>query len=274
LENLLGLYSRFFKEPTVEKWRSVVKAGIGEAELSVRFTQCGSAGKYIEIAKEYFKMLTEGGLHVSSIHLPFGPELDVSSPEKGDAVVKDMESILDWAMEKKIGIAVIHPSFEPIDLRDRPARLTKAVESIKTLGDYAETKHIILAVEDLPRTCLGNCAEEMLILTGNGQNASICFDVNHLLLESHKNFFTKTAPYIVTTHFSDYDRIDERHWLVGDGCIDWVELIGLFEKCNYKGRYVFELDETSSPKLGRSFSPIELVERFNNLTCQGTTCGS
>jgi sugar phosphate isomerase/epimerase len=262
------LYSRFFKEPTVEKWRSAVKAGISEAELSVRFAQYGSAEKFLEIAGEYFEMLTEGGLHVSSIHLPFGPELDVSSPEKGDAVVKDMERILDWAKEKEIGIAVIHASFEPIDPQDRPARLMKAVESIKILGACAKARHVTLAVEDLPRTCLGNCAEEILTLTGNGQNASICFDVNHLLLESHRDFFVKTAPYIVTTHFSDYDRIDERHWLVGDGCIDWAELIGLFEKHNYKGRYVFELDETSSPKLGRSFNPVELVERFARLTRQ------
>jgi sugar phosphate isomerase/epimerase len=263
------LYSRFFKEPVVEKWRSVVEAGISEAELSVRFTRCNPAEKYLEAAGEYFEMLTEGGLHVSSIHLPFGPEMDVSSPEKGDAAVKDMEDILDWAGEKKIGIAVIHSSFEPIDPRDRPARLAKAVESIKILGAYAKTKRITLAVEDLPRTCLGNCAEEILALTGNGQNASICFDVNHLLLESHRDFFTKTAPYIVTTHFSDYDRVDERHWLVGDGCIDWAELTGLFEKHNYKGRYVFELDETSSPKLGRPFSPAELVERFNSLASRG-----
>jgi sugar phosphate isomerase/epimerase len=115
LGNLLGLYSCFFKDPAVEKWRSVVEAGISEAELSVRFTRFNPAEKYLEAAGEYFEMLTEGGLHVSSIHLPFGPEMDVSSPEKGDAAVKDMEGILDWAREKKIGIAVIHSSFEPID---------------------------------------------------------------------------------------------------------------------------------------------------------------
>lgn len=252
----------------------MVKAGISEAELSVRFTRYGSAEKYLEIAGEYFKTLTEGGLHVSSVHLPFGPELDVSSPEKGDAAVKDMENILDWATGKKIGIAVIHASFEPIDPLDRPARLARAVESIKTLGACAKAGGITLAVEDLPRTCLGNRAEEILILTGGGRNASICFDVNHLLLESHRDFLIKTAPYIVTTHFSDYDMVDERHWLVGDGCIDWAELIGLLENYGYKGRYVFELDETSSPKLGRPFSPAELVERFNRITRQGTPRGS
>jgi sugar phosphate isomerase/epimerase len=262
------LYSLFFKDPTAEKWRSVVEAGISEAELSVRFTRCNSAEKYLKVAGECFKMLSEGGLRVSSIHLPFGPDMDVSSPEKGDAAVRDMEVILDWAMGKKIGIAVIHASFEPIDPPDRPARMEKAVESIKILGAYAKTGRVTLALENLPRTCLGNCAEEILALTGHGQNASICFDVNHLLLESHRDFFNKTAPHIVTTHFSDYDRIDERHWLVGDGRIDWAALIGLFEKYNYKGRYVFELDETSSPKLGRPFSPAELVERFKRVSRQ------
>ena len=100
----------------------------------------------------------------------------------------------------------------------------------------------------------------MLILTDNGKNASMCFDVNHLLIESHKDFYEKVAPYVVTTHLSDYDRIDERHWFPGGGCIDWAELIRLFEKHNYTGRYMFEIIESDKP-----FVPAELVKRFNSI---------
>ncbi|GHU15658.1 hypothetical protein FACS1894163_03210 [Spirochaetia bacterium] len=47
-----------------------------------------------------------------------------------------------------------------------------------------------------------------------------------------------------------------------DGCIDWKELIDLFTKADYQGRYIFEINENASPKLGRPFSPAELAEHF------------
>ena len=123
---------------------------------------------------------------------------------------------------------------------------------------------IRIAVEDLPRSCLGNCADELLFLTDYGRHAGICFDVNHLLKESHKEFVEKVGPYIITTHLSDYDRLDEKHW-PGDGCIDWKELKALLDAAGYQGRYLFELGENASPLLGRAFTPKELAERFEGL---------
>lgn len=102
----------------------------------------------------------------------------------------------------------------------------------------------------------------MLVLTDSGKNAVICLDVNHLLIESHKDFIEKVDPYIITTHLSDYDGIDERHWLVGEGCIDWVELIGLLRQQEYLGRFLFELNEKSVPGTEQTLTLKELVSRF------------
>jgi sugar phosphate isomerase/epimerase len=261
-DNLLGVSEGFFKEPAAEKWRDAVTAGITEVEISIPQGELD-----MKEAEQRFALITGSGARVSSVHLPFGDKADVSAlaePVRRQSI-EDAKKILDWADKKQTGIAVIHPSYEPIDPKDRSERLSNAIHSLKELGDYAKAKNVILAVENLPRTCLGNCAGEMLLLTDNGRSASMCFDVNHLLIESHRDFFTRIAPYVVTTHLSDYDRINERHWLIGDGCIDWKELFGLFEKAAYKGRYIFELGEASSPKLGRPFSPAELVQRYKEL---------
>ena len=268
MKNLLGLSFGFFTEPSVEKWKSALDAGFTEAEIGIGDVQMArNLDKYLETAESQYKILIAAGINASSFHLPFWDYVDVSGPGDSiaDSAVDRNKKILDWVGEKGIGIAVLHASWEPISPEDRPARLDRAVKSIKILGDYAKAKKITLAIEDLPRTCLGNCADEMLILTGHGKNASICFDVNHLLVEHQRDFMAKTAPYIVTTHFSDYDRKDERHWFPGDGDIDWKELIGLFDKAGYKGRYIFEIGEDSSPKLGRVFSPAELAARFKSL---------
>ena len=192
-------------------------------------------------------------------------DISVLDEAKCEIAVNSQKYLLDWIASKNIGIAVIHASAEPIEAHERQDRMNKATENIKLLGAYARERGVVLALENLPRSCVGNCAADMLALTDHGKNASMCFDVNHLLLESHKEFYEKVAPYVVTTHLSDYDKIDERHWIPGDGCIDWAELTGLFEKYNYTGRFIFELNEGNSPKLGRVFSPAELVERFNEI---------
>jgi sugar phosphate isomerase/epimerase len=266
MDNLLGLNSGFFEEPTVEKWQAVRGVGITEVELGPDWKLAEDLDKYMKQAETGYSILTKAGINISSFHLPFGNPVEISGPgdDRAEKAVAANKRILDWAAEKKIGIAVLHGSFEPIKPEERRDRMNRAVKSIKILGDYAKSKNIVLAIEDLPRTCLGNCADEILELTDNGKNAKVCFDVNHLLIETHKAFFEKTIPCIITTHLSDYDRVDERHWIPGDGCIDWKELIGFFKKAGYSGRFLFETHESAkySPKLGRFFSPRELVEHF------------
>ena len=268
MTNLYGLNANFFKEPSVDKWKTALNAGFTEAEMAINDHKDRDIKKYLAPAEVQYDLLVKAGINPSSFHLPYGGYVDISGP--GDQIaenaIKMNMQILDWVGMKRIGLAVLHASFEPIPPEERPSRFARAVESIKILGDYAKQKNIVLAIEDLPRTCLGNCADEVLQLTNHGKNASICFDVNHLLVEHQRDFMAKAAQYIVTTHFSDYDRQDEKHWFPGDGVIDWKELIGLFEKAGYKGRYIFEINEDSSPKKKQKITPAELVSRFREIS--------
>ena len=265
IKNLLGIPSGFFKESTKEKWQSALEAGLTEVELNLKGVSVDDI--LLNRATEIYTMLVESGLNISSCHLPNGDLWDISMLDeiKCSSIIKNIKNIIDWAASKNIGIAVIHGSAEPIKDDERSARLTKSADSIKELGMYAKERGIILAVENLPRTSLGNYAEDMLVLTDNGKSASICFDVNHLFTETHQDFYEKVAPHIATTHLSDYDGVGSQHWLPGDGCIDWAEIVRMFEKFNYNGRYIFETKETYSPKLNRAFSPVELVERFTSV---------
>ena len=266
MDNKLGVASSFFKEPMYEKWQSAVKAGITECELGFKW-ELSEGGTFTK-AQNLYNMLIDSGVNVSSCHLPFGHMSDISALDEATrtTALGYYRAILDWIAATKIGIAVIHASYEPIQYNERPTRLATAIDSIKTLGVYAKSRGISLAVENLPRTCLGNCADDMLLLTDNGKNASICFDANHLLIETHDVFYEKVAPYVVTTHLSDYDRTDEKHWFPGDGCIDWTTLFVSFKKHGYTGRFVFEINETSSPKLNRIFTPSELVATVNGFS--------
>ena len=46
---------------------------------------------------------------------------------------------------------------------------------------------------------------------------------------------------IITTHISDHDYVDERHWLPGEGKIDWMRMLAAFETIGYEGVFNYEL---------------------------------
>ncbi len=51
----------------------------------------------------------------------------------------------------------------------------------------------------------------------------------------------KLRDKIITTHISDYDFIDEKHWLPGEGKVDWEAMISKFEEIGYKGVWMYEV---------------------------------
>jgi len=263
----LGLASGFFKEPTAEKWRAAAATGFTDAELDFPWTL-----PFEDMpghALQRYAILREAGVAVSSVHLPFGWMWDPSGldPAHREDVLRRFEVLLDWTGAQGIPLAVLHASWEYIPPADRPARLETAIDSIETLGAYAKARGVSLAIENLPRTCLGNTAAETLALAGGA--AGVCFDVNHLLLESHADFLAIAGPRVVTAHLSDYDFKDERHWFPGAGDIDWPALLRGMDAAGCAGRRIFELGEDGTPAMGR-FTPAELAARFYTFMPGGT----
>lgn len=266
MEKCFGLATCFYPDSSPERWRIAAEGGFTDAEIDVSNNLDTEA--FCAAAQKIYEDLLAGGLRPTSLHLPFGNQWDIASEdaEFRGKVNGELKKMIRWAGDQQIPIVVLHPSFEPIEDSARAAKLAYATESIRDLGAFASFCEVEVAVEDLPRTCLGNCGEELLSLIGGGEYAKVCFDVNHLLKESHHSFIQKVGRHIITTHLSDYDRVNERHWMPGDGCIDWKELQELLDGCGYSGRYLFELGENASPSLGRPFTPKELRERYLEVT--------
>ena len=172
--------------------------------------------------------------------------------------------VLDQIAEWKIGLAVLHASFEPVGEDERAVRLAIARDAVGELGDYARSLGITLAVEELPRTCLGNCSDEMLYLTDHGRLAKMTFDFNHLLRETHEHFLDACAPYIVTTHLSDYDFVDEKHWMPGVGKVDWPGVIRYIREKGYTGQFLFETYEQRAIP-GRHCTPAMILETWRSM---------
>ncbi len=179
-----------------------------------------------------------------SLHLPFGAgyyDISCEETEKRQNAVQKYSRLIGYASKIGAKIAVVHPSFEPIEDCIREERLKLSANSLYILSKEAKKCGIKLAVENLPRTCLGRTSDEIMKLISADESLGVCFDVNHLLIQSHKDFVSMVRNKIITVHISDYDFIDECHLLPGKGKIDWKELIGLLKDVGYNGPFMNEV---------------------------------
>ena len=134
---------------------------------------------------------------------------------------------------------VLHPGSRPVPEEERSERERCAANSICRLSLAAKEIGAVLCVENMPHS-IGRTSAEMLRLIGGCTEAMVCFDTNHLLLESHADFIGALGDRIATVHLSDYDGRDERHWLPGRGVIDWPDLCRRLRRTGYRGVYIFE----------------------------------
>ena len=225
-------------------------AGINTIEISVGNTQLADALDFNEARR----LADKYGIELWSLHLPFLSfnVIDPSVPALADYTVKYFCSFIDKATEIGIKTIVIHPSGEPIAESDRPMRLECAKKSLAALAEYAKAKGAVIAVEDLPRTCLGRDSSDILELISAHPDLRVCFDTNHLLGESIADFIAKVGDKIITTHVSDYDEKNERHWLSGEGVIDWKALKDALIAIGYDGPWLYELGlDGSLPTIDR-----------------------
>lgn len=202
------------------------------------------------------------GLEIWSVHLPYGHDWDVSCPDpiKREQIITSLSSILQLADGWGAGRAILHPSYEPIPAEERQERLALCRDGLHELAQRSNGLNVKIAVECLPRTCLGNTSEEILYLIEPTPELIVCCDVNHLLLETAPEFINKVGPRIGTVHMSDYDGIDERHWMPGKGVTDWKSVIRSLADQGYEGPFLFEVRNPSPSELKRCWEQLLALE--------------
>ncbi|MBQ8812910.1 MAG: sugar phosphate isomerase/epimerase [Lachnospiraceae bacterium] len=146
---------------------------------------------------------------------------------------------------------VIHPSGEPIEETESAERMECAKESLAELAEIAARSGATIAVEDLPRTCLGRNSAEILELISVHPALRVCFDTNHLLSEDIPIFIRNVGSKIITLHVSDYDFLNERHWLPGEGDINWSDVLAALQEVGYAGPWLYEVGYSSPATIER-----------------------
>ena len=234
----MSMFEMSFEE---KSFNDLAKNGIFDVEISrplyehyENFDFCGVK-----------KMAESHGINIWSLHLPFAPRelIDISDVEKEKRrkTVEYLSELIKMGGSIGADKFVIHPSSEPISESERKEKLKCAKESLSKLADVAERFNAVICVEDLPRTCLGNCVEEMKFLTEDDERLRICFDTNHITADKPENVIRELKNKIVTLHVSDFDFVDEKHWIPGDGEINWSEVVKALKDIKYNGVWMYEV---------------------------------
>jgi sugar phosphate isomerase/epimerase len=185
-------------------------------------------------------------VRVATIHALFGQPYDLSSP---DAAIRQeglaaAHAAVDTALELRAPMVVVHASAEPILPEERSERLQRAQAALYEVGTRCASVGVRMAIELLPRTCLGNSVEELLALLEGlpDEVFGVCLDTNHLMDRAHDLVRVPRAlgTRLLTLHMSDYDGVDELHQMPGQGVLDWQAFMHALERSGYAGPYNYE----------------------------------
>lgn len=126
-----------------------------------------------------------------------------------------------------------------------------ARRSIEQLYDMAERAGVQIALEVIPNR-LSN-ADALVSFIENdceGAKIGICMDVGHAFIMGDLGDAIETCSgHLITTHLHDNRRTSDDHLTPGEGLIDWPATLMSLQKIGYDGTWMFEVANTSSPKV-------------------------
>ena len=245
---------------------------VGIEALEYSENGCRQGDYYTTV--DYKQMVADAtaeGILPWSFHLPFLPfeTLNIATVDKEilKSSVAYFGEIIRRIGDAGIHTAVIHPSGEPNAPEIRAEIMKNAKEGLAALAEIGAQSGVIVAVEDLPRTCLGNSSAEILELLSVDDRLRVCFDTNHLLGEDIPTFMRAVGAKIQTVHVSDYDFIDERHWLPGEGKIDWKTVMQTFDEIGYQNPFIYEVgfNELKTISRPRPLTAADFVQNAKEL---------
>lgn len=208
--------------------------------------------------EEVCPRIADGGLRIASFHLPFGTYWDISSPDETirAGAVQALAQLIRLLAPYPGNNLVLHPSFEPIEESEREAHIAACQKSLRELTPIAEETGKKIALENLPRTCLGRTSQEMERITESGALCGICMDTTHMFHETPQDFLRRCGKWVINTHLSDYlNGQDECHWVPGTGSLHWREIFAALIALPYGGTYNFEVFK---------YAPLEIVGGLKN----------
>lgn len=207
-----------------------------------------------EIPKEDMpRMVKDAGLFLENIHVPYNNSNDLWSENSSvrSSIVKQHLEWMEDCARFDIPTMVMHLTGE----YDVPKPNKYGVESLSMLTRKAEELGVKIAVENTNPTE----GVEFILSEISSKQLGLCYDSSHAqLYGGGKTLINRFKDRLISTHLSDNDGRGDRHWLPGNGIIDWSSFCQNFPHKHYKGFLTLEVCPT---KEERSCGPQEFIQK-------------
>lgn len=251
MNSRFGIFAWFgYRIHLAERVKLIADAGFSATSLWWGEEETANTGSLHDLPP----IIRDHGLDIDNVHLPFyqaNSLFDQDTASRQKAVDYHIACLEDCA-KHKIPIMVMHACYP--DRHPKPSSLL--IKSVTQIAERAEKLGITIAVENAQ--C--SCCFDLVFSQINSPSLGFCYDSSHDWIFSDE----KTTPlknchsYLATTHLSDNDGIEDRHWFPGNGIIDWNRIARAFPKQSYKGRIMLEiLPKDGTPEM----PPKEFIQK-------------
>lgn len=190
-------------------------------------------------SEEQFRLAKKYGLHIDYIHAPFSFHNHLRDEDKSvrNEGIEIHKSWIDTLTAHNADKIVLHLNRLTNDEYITP----NLIESLWIINEYAVKNGVKLAVENIGRP------DDLQLVFDNIPNIYFCFDSSHASLEgdTEGRILAKYVDKLICTHLSDNDTLEDKHWLLGKGVVNFDKICKILVDNGYKGMINCEVVEDS-----------------------------
>lgn len=202
------------------------------------------------------ELIEKLGMEAYSFHAPFGPDIDISTPDfaRREYALDEILQAAEAAAVLGVHYFVIHPGPENADIPSREERMVR-IENVTSVLDRVAVRCAELGIRcalenKLPHLLFGNSGDLLWILASlKGNRIGACLDTGHAYLAGDLyQLVYKMAPYLQLLHVHDNKGHGDDHLPPGDGRIDWTALCKELAAVRFQGALILELSSAGDPE--------------------------
>ncbi|HOF86519.1 MAG TPA: sugar phosphate isomerase/epimerase family protein [Armatimonadota bacterium] len=251
-----GIFAWFgYRMPLPELFRLVRAAGFRSVSLwwDPAPTRCATVHGMPALARD-------AGLYVESAHVPFSRSnaLWAADPAVRQPVLEEYLAWLGDCAVHRIPRLVMHV----VSGHGPEAPTETGMDSFRQLVRAAEARGVTLALENTRRPDLLSA----LLAAFPSPRLGLCYDISHdrLWPAEAPGLLWRHGDRLATVHLSDTDGRLDRHWLPGDGVVDWPAFAAALPR-GYAGPLMLEVMPYKTPALSAEAFLAEASQRAGRL---------
>lgn len=203
----------------------------------------------------------KAGINIWSIHMPFGPEIDLSLRDELERqqVVAMHKKLLDFLKILEPEVILFHPSYY-LGVGERELRKGQLLSSVLELDRKVQAIGAVMVLENMlgpelmkdetrERPLLRSVEETRKFFNQLPESIGLSVDTNHI--SRPEELILALGERLKSLHIADGTGKAENHWFPchDKGDNDWNKILAALEKVDYAGPFMFE----SSPADAREY---------------------